>query len=232
MTSCAHQKAQAYRPLLSTSAAVLLVHASLLWMIVQQMASPSLQGAHEQIILASVVAEAPSKTIQAAAFSAPLPASLPGRNSATASPPPQRLAAEPSTTPASRAAEPGETSPSVPVAAAPQAASSTTTGITRPASPSAAAVVLPSTDADYLNNPPPAYPRMSRRMGEQGTVLVHVFINAEGRADKVEIGTSSGYPRLDEVALETVERWRYVPGKRAGVAEAMWFNVPIRFVLD
>ena len=69
-------------------------------------------------------------------------------------------------------------------------------------------------------------------MGEQGTVLVHVFINAEGRADKVEIGTSSGYPRLDEVALETVERWRYVPGKRAGVAEAMWFNVPIRFVLD
>ena len=93
-------------------------------------------------------------------------------------------------------------------------------------------MVLPSTDADYLNNPPPAYPRMSRRMGEQGTVLVRVFINAEGRADKAEIRTSSGYPRLDEAALETVQRWRYVPGKRAGVAEAMWFNVPIRFVLD
>jgi protein TonB len=29
-----------------------------------------------------------------------------------------------------------------------------------------------------------------------------------------------------------VLRWRYVPGKRAGVAEAMWFNVPINFVLE
>ena len=35
-----------------------------------------------------------------------------------------------------------------------------------------------------------------------------------------------------EAALATVQRWRYVPGKRAGVPEAMWFNVPIRFVLD
>ncbi len=69
-------------------------------------------------------------------------------------------------------------------------------------------------------------------MGEQGSVLVRVFINAEGRAEKVEIRTSSGYARLDEAALETVQRWRYVPGQRAGQPEAMWFNVPIRFVLD
>jgi protein TonB len=37
---------------------------------------------------------------------------------------------------------------------------------------------------------------------------------------------------LDLAALQTVKRWRYVPGKRAGVAEAMWFSVPIRFVLE
>ena len=93
-------------------------------------------------------------------------------------------------------------------------------------------MVLPSSDADYLNNPAPAYPRMSRRMGEQGTVVLRVFINTEGRAEKAEIRTSSGYSRLDEAGLDTVKRWRYVPGKRAGVPEAMWFNVPIRFVLD
>jgi len=73
---------------------------------------------------------------------------------------------------------------------------------------------------------------MSRRLGEQGTVVVKVMINTEGRAEKAEIRTSSGYRRLDETALETVLRWRYVPGTRNGVAEAMWFNVPIRFVLD
>jgi len=94
------------------------------------------------------------------------------------------------------------------------------------------AVLLPSSDADYLHNPPPAYPRMSRRMGEQGTAVVRVFINAEGRAESAELRTSSGFRRLDDAALETVKRWRYVPGKRAGIAESMWFNIPIRFVLD
>jgi periplasmic protein TonB len=29
-----------------------------------------------------------------------------------------------------------------------------------------------------------------------------------------------------------VLRWRYVPGKRNGVPEGMWFNVPISFVLE
>ena len=93
-------------------------------------------------------------------------------------------------------------------------------------------LVLPSADADYLQNPPPTYPRMSRRMGEQGTVVVRVFISPQGSADKAEVRTSSGYPRLDQAALDAVLRWRFVPGRRAGVAEAMWFNVPVRFVLE
>jgi protein TonB len=69
-------------------------------------------------------------------------------------------------------------------------------------------------------------------MGEQGLVVVRVLINTEGRAEQAEIRTSSGYNRLDEAALETVKRWRYVPGQRAGIPETMWFNVPIRFRLD
>ena len=35
-----------------------------------------------------------------------------------------------------------------------------------------------------------------------------------------------------QAALETVQRWRYVPGKRNGSPEAMWFNVPVRFILE
>lgn len=113
-------------------------------------------------------------------------------------------------------------------------AATAATGQPRPGpAPAAPAVwVPPSTDADYLNNPAPVYPRMSQRMGEQGTVVIRVFISTEGRAEKAEVRTSSGYARLDETALTTVQRWRFVPGQRAGVPEAMWFNVPIRFVLD
>mgnify|MGYP006161488351 FL=1 len=68
--------------------------------------------------------------------------------------------------------------------------------------------------------------------GRQGKVLVRVYITAEGQATRAEVRTSSGYERLDQTALQTVQRWRYVPGKRAGVPEAMWFNVPINFVLE
>ena len=93
-------------------------------------------------------------------------------------------------------------------------------------------VELPSSDADYLNNPKPIYPMLSKRMGEQGQVLVRVLIGADGLPQKADIKTSSGFDRLDQAALATVLKWRYVPGKRAGTAEAMWFNVPLNFVLE
>ena len=114
------------------------------------------------------------------------------------------------------------TAPAVtePVAAAPAAP------------PAPAKVELPSSDADYLNNPPPPYPPLSKRLGEQGRVVVRVYISTDGIASRAEVQKSSGYPRLDETAVQTVLRWRYVPGKRAGVPEAMWYSVPISFVLD
>lgn len=93
-------------------------------------------------------------------------------------------------------------------------------------------VELPSSAAEYLQNPKPAYPPLSKRLGEQGKVEVRVLIGVDGFAQKAEIRVSSGYDRLDQAALTTVQRWRYVPGKRGGVAEAMWFNVPINFVLE
>jgi protein TonB len=98
--------------------------------------------------------------------------------------------------------------------------------------PAPSRVELPSRDAEYLQNPKPAYPPMSRRLGEQGTVLIQVLIGTDGNAQKGEIKKSSGFARLDQAALTTVLKWRYVPGKRAGVVEAMWFTVPIAFALE
>lgn len=100
------------------------------------------------------------------------------------------------------------------------------------APPAAPSVQLPSSNADYLQNPKPAYPALSKRLGEQGKVVVRVLIGADGTAQKAELRQSSGFERLDQAALNTVLKWRYVPGKRGGVAEDMWFNVPINFVLE
>ena len=215
----------------SVTAAVLLAHAGVVWLVVRQLSAPTLPGASDQLILASVVAELPAPTTQPALT---LQATPPGPAAPRAQPSSQRPAELPESPTAPHELAPG-TSTALPSPAPPSpaaAAAPAATGSARPTPPAAAAVVLPSSDADYLHNPPPAYPRMSRRMGEQGTVLVRVFISVDGRAEKAEIRTSSGYPRLDEAALETVQRWRYVPGQRAGQPEAMWFNVPIRFVLD
>jgi periplasmic protein TonB len=120
----------------------------------------------------------------------------------------------------STAPQPAPAPIAAPVAAAPVAA---------PAPP---AVQLPSSDADYLQNPRPPYPAISRRMNEQGKTTVRVLIGADGQPQRAEIAKSSGFARLDEAAIATVMRWRYAPGKRGGVAEAMWFNVPINWVLE
>ena len=128
------------------------------------------------------------------------------------------------------------TAPAVPAAApsppAPPPPPATTPPPAAPAPPPPPKVELPSSKADYLHNPPPDYPRMSKRLGEQGRVVVKVLIGEDGRAQKVELLTTSGFERLDKSAMEAAMRWRYVPGKRGGVAEAMWYQVPIQFTLE
>lgn len=110
-------------------------------------------------------------------------------------------------------------------------AATTTGGLTQAAS-AAPILVLPSTDAYYLNNPKAPYPRMSRSLDEQGTVLVRVFIGVDGLAQKVELKKSSGFDRLDQSALATALKWRYVPGTRDGVAQSMDYVLPITFKLS
>jgi protein TonB len=139
--------------------------------------------------------------------------------------------ATPTPTPAPLAPT-GVTEPQTPAPAAALAAVEPAAPPAPPAPMATPKIELPSSSAEYLNNPPPAYPPLSKRLGEQGKVVVRAFIEANGTATKAEIRTSSGYERLDKTALQTVLRWRYVPGKRAGVVEAMWFNVPINFVLE
>ena len=149
-------------------------------------------------------------------------------------PPPQPVAM-PDTTPSPNApvgvATPQPPAPPIaaPVAQTPEPAPEPAPA---PAPPAPPKVELPSSDADYLQNPKPAYPPISKRLGEQGKVLVRVLIGMDGNAQKAEIKQTSGAERLDQSAMATVLRWRYTPGKRAGVAEPMWFNVPVNFILE
>lgn len=100
------------------------------------------------------------------------------------------------------------------------------------ADPAPARIELPDSGAAYLDNPRPPYPALSRRLGEQGRVVLRVWVEADGRPGRIELRSGSGFERLDRAALQTVQRWRFLPGKKAGVPEAMWVEVPLQFVLE
>ena len=90
----------------------------------------------------------------------------------------------------------------------------------------------PSFDAAYLNNPKPEYPRAAKKLGLQGTVLLRVQVSAEGQVEKINILTSSGVASLDEVAINTVQRWTFVPARQGDRTIPGTVNVPIRFTLN
>ncbi|RJF97849.1 energy transducer TonB [Noviherbaspirillum saxi] len=82
------------------------------------------------------------------------------------------------------------------------------------------------------SNRKPEYPRMSRQMEEEGTVLLRVFVQADGNAGTVEIRTSSGSPLLDQSAKNAVQSWRFEPATSDGKPVSEWFLIPIPFKLQ
>ena len=90
-----------------------------------------------------------------------------------------------------------------------------------------------SIPASYsASNQKPIYPNMSKRLGEQGTVVLRVLVKADGSAGEVEVKSSSNYPRLDQAAIDAVKTWRFNPAKIDGKATDEWYQVPIPFKLQ
>lgn len=76
-------------------------------------------------------------------------------------------------------------------------------------------VTPPRTDAAHLNNPAPQYPSLSRRLGEQGRVMLDVYILPDGSVGEIKLNKSSGFPRLDNAALQAVKTGSTCPPKEA-----------------
>lgn len=79
---------------------------------------------------------------------------------------------------------------------------------------------------------PPVYPMLSKRMNEQGRVVLSVELGEDGRVANAEVKTSSGHRRLDEVALNTVKAWRCKPSVRNGIAVRAMALQPFNFILE
>jgi len=124
-------------------------------------------------------------------------------------PPPPRPAPRP---------QQAQPAPAAPAAPAPAAA---------PAGPKTVSM----SQVAYVNPPNAIYPTRSRRSGEQGRVMLRVLVDVSGRPSQVALAQSSGHPALDESALSAVRAASFRPYSEGGVAQAVWVNVPIDFVL-
>ncbi len=79
---------------------------------------------------------------------------------------------------------------------------------------------------------PPAYPKQSLRLGEQGKTIMQVELDELGRVVKVAIKKESGFPRLDEAAIKAVKTWRCNPAKQNGIAVRSVALQPFNFTLQ
>lgn len=95
-----------------------------------------------------------------------------------------------------------------------------------------APVTPPQADASQINNPAPVYPTMSKRLREEGTVVLEILVMADGSVAELRLKTSSGYERLDEAALRAVKQWHFIPAKRGDEAIDFQYELPIEFSLN
>jgi protein TonB len=81
----------------------------------------------------------------------------------------------------------------------------------------------------YRENPAPRYPKMAKKRGYQGTVLLSVYVTKEGKVDELWLFKSSGYKILDNAALEAVKDWTFEPGRQGDEPVDMWVEIPVVF---
>ena len=83
----------------------------------------------------------------------------------------------------------------------------------------------------YKVNPPPEYPRLARKRGYQGTVVLEVMVDQNGRVGDLRLFTSSGHSILDKKAMASVKEWLFEPAMKGDKKLDMWVRVPVRFEL-
>lgn len=77
----------------------------------------------------------------------------------------------------------------------------------------------------------PSYPMAAREAGAQGTTLLRIHIEADGRVGEVHVQESAGHLALDQAAVDAVVRWRFEPARSGSDAVAIWVLIPVEFQL-
>ena len=85
---------------------------------------------------------------------------------------------------------------------------------------------------EYLREPSPHYPPQSKKLREQGLVVLRVLIDERGVACNIDIESSSGHTRLDHAAKDAVARAAFRPYIENGMPRRALVLIPIEFALN
>ena len=58
------------------------------------------------------------------------------------------------------------------------------------------------------------------------------LVDERGRPTEIQVVKSSGYPRLDQQAVQAMRAARFKPHVEDGVARPMWVRTPQTFILE
>jgi periplasmic protein TonB len=171
--------------------------------------APVAPAAHAQ---AAPPAQAAKRTLsETHAQQQPLAHAVPPRNSPAPAPQPReaaRLPTEPAT-------NDQPATPSAPAAAVAHAGSSATATSSNGTASAAPPAPSGSTQARLLSQPMPVLPDDLREQGYQVTAVAHFKVHADGTFE-VELVKPTQNPRLNQILLETLHRWRFFPALENG----------------
>ena len=91
---------------------------------------------------------------------------------------------------------------------------------------------LSASSVQYLEPLQVEYPRLSKRLGETGVVMLRIFIDEAGRVREAQVSRTSGHPRLDDAAMAAVQKARFKPPSENGQTVAGYAQVPVDFQLE
>jgi protein TonB len=86
--------------------------------------------------------------------------------------------------------------------------------------------------ANYVRSPQPRYPAVARQQGWEGTTVLRVEIQADGKIGAIQIVQSAGHKALDDSAIEAVRAAQFQPARHNGTPITSWVEVPVTFRLN
>ncbi len=79
----------------------------------------------------------------------------------------------------------------------------------------------------------PEYPPSSKRAGEEGTVLLQVYVGVDGKVTEAKVEKSSGFDKLDEAAMkEALRNWKFTSATIGGKPVATWYSIKVTFKIE